>query len=131
MICSQKSHKGNKSQKHVVQESSNTTGLKPLLKTCHTYPRREKICNICQKYFSFAVYKAQKRRLSLTSESVLYLHYRRAQLMDDDCLATRGPTTSMFLYWINTNRMGTAKTTFAMFYIKKHFSKTNLYIKVS
>lgn len=29
--------------------------------------------------------------------------------MDEDCLATPDPTSSMFLYWINTNRMGTAK----------------------
>lgn len=29
--------------------------------------------------------------------------------MDEDCLATPAPTSSMFLYWINTNRMGTAK----------------------
>lgn len=35
--------------------------------------------------------------------------------MDEDCLATPDPTTSMFLYWINTNRMGTAKMTFATF----------------
>lgn len=50
--------------------------------------------------------------------------------MDEDCLATPGPTTSMFLYWINTNRMGTARTIFLQcFYIKKHsFKKTNLHM---
>lgn len=55
--------------------------------------------------------KHQKRRVFLK----VYLHYRRAQLKDEDCLATPDPTTSTFLYWINTNRMGTAKNFFAMF----------------
>lgn len=41
--------------------------------------------------------------------------------MDDDCLATLDPTTSIFLYWINTNRMGTAKRLLQCFYIKKTF----------
>lgn len=45
--------------------------------------------------------------------------------MDEDCLATPGPTTSMFLNWINTNRMGTARTTFCsnVFMLKKHSLK--------
>lgn len=44
--------------------------------------------------------------------------------MDEDCLATPEPTTSMFLYWINTNRMGTAKNDFCnVFILKKHSLK--------
>lgn len=70
-----------------------------------------------KKKTTFAAYKSsKKRRLSLKSVTVLYLQYTRAQLMDEDCLATPDPTTSMFLFWINTNRMGTAKKAiFAMF----------------
>lgn len=58
--------------------------------------------------------KHQKKGGNLSKVTGLYLQYRR--VMDEDCLATPDPTTSMFLYWINTNRMGTAKKmTFAMF----------------
>lgn len=65
---------------------------------------------------SFAVHKASKKGGYLSkSVTGLYLQYRRAQLMDEDCLATPDPTTSTFLSWINTNRMGTAKRIFAMF----------------
>lgn len=72
---------------------------------------------------TFAVYKASKKGGYLSeSVTVLYLQYRRAQLMDEDCLATPDPTTSMFLYWMNTNRMGTANNDFLQcFYIKKTF----------
>lgn len=75
---------------------------------------------------SIAGHKASKNGeyISQCQSQFLYLQYRRAQLMDEDCLATPGPTTSMFLYWINTNRMGTAKKTFEFlqcFYIKKTF----------
>lgn len=73
---------------------------------------------------SFAVYKSIKKASVSQRESVLYLHYRRAQVKDEGCLATSDPTTSMFLYWINTNRMGTAKKTILQcFYIKKTFFK--------
>lgn len=83
--------------------------------------------------FVFAVYKHQKRRVSLKSQSQFCTYsYRRAQLMDDDCLATPDPTTSIFLYWINTNRMGTAKNDFLQcFYIKKTFKKNKIYTWVS
>lgn len=79
-------------------------------------------------------FKASKKGVYL-SKSVtvfLYLQYRRAQLLDDDCLATPDPTTSMLLYWINTNRMGTAKNDFCnVFILKKHSLKKNNFIHVS
>lgn len=109
--------RGDKSQKHVVQESNVL-----FLSSEHFIltQRHGENCNNSQKT-TFAAYKSssskkKKRRLSLKSVTVLYLQYTRAQLMDEDCLATPDPTTSMFLFWINTNRMGTAKKAiFAMF----------------
>lgn len=78
---------------------------------------------------TFAVYKASKKGGYLSeSVTVLYLQYRRAQLMDEDCLATPDPTTSMFLYWMNTNRMGTANNDFCnVFILKKHSFKKQIY----
>lgn len=70
---------------------------------------------------SLAVCKASNKAFLSKSVTVLYLQYRRAQLMDEDCLATPDPTTSMFLYSINTNRMGTAMAILQCFYIKKTF----------
>lgn len=72
------------------------------------------------KNTSFAVYESIEKRGNLSVS--LYLQDRKAQVMDEDCLATPGPTTSTFLYWMNTNRMGTAKTIFATFLyiLKKH-----------
>ena len=90
---------------------------------------------ICDKKSttSLQVCKASKKAFFLSEvKSVLYLQERRAQLMDEDCLATPDPTTSTFLYWVKTNRMGTAKIRFLLqcFYIKKTFflKKTNLYM---
>lgn len=66
---------------------------------------------------SFAFYKAskKKRRVSLKSQSQFCTYSIGGLNSDEDCLATPDPTTSMFLYWINTNRMGTAKMISAMF----------------
>lgn len=70
---------------------------------------------------SFAFYKASKKKggyLSKGSHSFV-LTVLGGLNSDEDCLATPDPTTSMFLYWINTNRMGTAKMISAMFFILK------------
>lgn len=68
---------------------------------------------------SFAFYKASKKA-GISQKAVSFVLTVLGGLnSDEDCLATPDPTTSMFLYWINTNRMGTAKMISAMFFILK------------
>lgn len=86
--------KGSDSEWYAVTQSlSETCGSKVLhLSSLHfilTQGQRENICNFCHKNTTSLQFKASKKAsISQKSITVLYLQYRRAQLMDEDCLAT-------------------------------------------
>lgn len=130
VLCSQWSHtRGNKSQKH--ESKVLFLSSEHFILTQETWGKWQYLTKILQ-LLQF-IKASKKMGISQSQSQFLYLQHRRAQLMDEDCLATPDPTTSMFLYWINTNRMGTAKNDFCnVFILKKHsFKKTDLYMWVS
>lgn len=97
--------RGHTSQEHVYKHYSSPQNILYL-------PRGhgKNSDSMWQKHYLFcSLSSIKKKGGNLSKVTGLYLQYRRAQVMDEDCLATPDPTSSMFLYWINTNRMGTAK----------------------
>lgn len=93
-------------------------------------------CNISQILHIFATCQTSKS-VWLLKVTVVYLQYRRAQVMDEELLS-QPPTLyqPMFLYWANTNRMGTAKHDLCnSFYVVKMcflyiYKKSNKFIHV-